>query len=155
MDSRQAWNDFHFLNTAFHDVAQAGTQRWVDSSLVRLSHRGGKDKSITRTVRALEGFSIEYAIPFPLTYVFGPNAMQTYSSVFTFVLQIRRAKSVLERILVRGAAGNMAHMGSEGKLFYAMRSKLSWFVKWVLFRGFLGSILIFVKAPSSISLPPM
>ena len=129
MDSRQAWNDFHFLNTAFHDVAEAGTQRWVDSSLVRLSHRGGKDKSITRTVRALEGFSIEYAIPFPLTYVFGPKAMQTYSFIFTFVLQIRRAKSVLERILVRGSTGNMAHMGSEGKVFYAMRSKLSWFVK--------------------------
>ncbi|KZT71569.1 hypothetical protein DAEQUDRAFT_749911 [Daedalea quercina L-15889] len=132
MDSRQAWNDFHFLNTAFHDVAEAGSQLWVDTSLVRFSHRGSRDKSIVRTVRALEGFSIEYAVPFPLTYVFGPKTMQTYSSIFTFVLQIRRAKSILERILVRGAAGNLSHIASEAKVFYAMRSKLSWFVNTLL-----------------------
>lgn len=117
------------MNTAFRDVAEAGAHRWVDTSLVRLSHRGSKDKSVNRTVRALDGFSIEYAMPFPLTYVFGPKAMQTYSFVFTFVLQIRRAKSVLERILIRGAMGHASYMASEMKAFYAMRSKLSWFVK--------------------------
>ncbi|TFY67661.1 hypothetical protein EVJ58_g1495 [Rhodofomes roseus] len=132
MDSKQAWNDFHFLNTAFRDVAEAGTHRWVDTSLVRFSHKGSKDKSVNRTVRALDGFSIEYAIPFPLTYVFGPKAMQIYSSIFTLVLQIRRAKSVLERILVRGAMGHASHMASEMKAFYAMRSKLSWFVNTLL-----------------------
>ncbi|KAH9938094.1 Spc98 family-domain-containing protein [Fomitopsis serialis] len=132
MDSRQAWNDFHFLNTAFHDVAEAGTHRWIETSLVRFSHRGSKDKSVTRTVRAFEGFSLEYAVPFPLTYVFGPKAMQTYSSIFTFVLQIRRAKSVLERILVRGGIGSTSRLASEMKVFYAMRSKLSWFVNTLL-----------------------
>jgi len=99
---------------------------------VRFSHRGSKDKSVTRTVRALDGFSLEYDVPFPLTYVFGPKAMQTYSSIFTFVLQIRRAKSVLERILVRSGIGSTSHMASEMKVFYAMRSKLSWFVNTLL-----------------------
>lgn len=57
--------------------------------------------------------------------------MQVYSSVFSFVLQIRRAKNVLERILVRSALANanVANMGGELKVFYAMRGKLSWFVK--------------------------
>jgi len=132
MDQRQLWTDFHFLNSAFRDVADAGTQRWIDPSLVRFSHRGNKDKSITRTVRAIEGMSIEYAVPFPLTYIFGPRVMQTYSSIFSLILQIRRAKSALERILVRGVVANVSYMGGDLKVFYAMRSKLSWFVNTLL-----------------------
>ncbi|KAI0921184.1 hypothetical protein AcW2_006240 [Taiwanofungus camphoratus] len=132
MDGRQPWNDFHFLNSAFHDVADAGSQKWIDSSLVRLSHRGNRDKFINRTVRAIDGLLIEYAVPFPLTYIFGPRAMQIYSSIFSFVLQIRRAKNVLERILVRTAVTNVTQVGSEMKVFYAMRNKLSWFVNTLL-----------------------
>ncbi|CCM01742.1 uncharacterized protein FIBRA_03808 [Fibroporia radiculosa] len=132
MDSRQPWTDFHFLNTAFRDVAEATPHQWIDTSLVRFSHRGAKDKSITRTVRAIDGLLIEYAVPFPLTYVFGPRVMQVYSSIFSFILQIRRAKSVLERILVRGDVAGTSHLGSDLKAFYAMRSKLSWFVNVLL-----------------------
>ncbi|KAH8096733.1 Spc98 family-domain-containing protein [Cristinia sonorae] len=131
MDSPQPWTDFHFLNNAFRDIVEQGRTPWVDPSLVRISHRG-KDKNIGRTVRAIEGLLIEYAVPFPLTYIFGSRTMQVYSSIFVFVLQIRRAKNALERILVRGALGNMPHSGDDLKVFYAMRSKLSWFVNALL-----------------------
>lgn len=132
MDNKQAWSDFHFLNRAFRDVVEASSHKWINASLVRFSHRGSKDKSITRTVRAIDGLLLEYAVPFPLAYIFGPRVMQAYSSIFSFILQIRRAKSVLERILVRGAVANMSHVGSELKVFYALRSKLSWFVNTLL-----------------------
>ncbi|KAH9948797.1 Spc98 family-domain-containing protein [Amylocystis lapponica] len=146
MDSRQPWNDFHFLNSAFRDVAEAGAQRWIDASLVRFSHRGSKDKAITRTVRAIDGLLVEYAVPFPLTYIFGPSVLCTYSAVFAFVLQIRRAKNVLERILVRGALAGRARLGSELKVFYAMRSKLSWFVNTLLDFVLHTQVLAFHKA---------
>ncbi len=129
MDSQLSWTDFHFLNSAFHDAVDAGRSPWIDPALVRFSHRGHKDKDIRRTVRAIDGLLIEYAVPFPLTYIFGPRAMQVYSSIFVIVLQIRRAKNALERILVRSALANMPNVGSELKIFYAMRGKLSWFVK--------------------------
>ncbi|OCH94284.1 hypothetical protein OBBRIDRAFT_163520 [Obba rivulosa] len=132
MDSGRAWNDFHFLNSAFRDVAEAGPHRWIDASLVRFSHRGSRDKSISRTVRAIDGLLIEYAVPFPLTYIFKPATMQVYSSIFSFILQIRRAKSVLERILVRDVLASSPHASSEFKAFYAMRSRLSWFVNTLL-----------------------
>lgn len=128
MDSPQTWTDFHFLNSAFRDVVELGRKPWVDPSLVRISHRG-KDKNIGRTVRAIDGLLIEYAVPFPLTYIFGPRTMQVYSSIFVFILQIRRAKHALERILIRGAVGGMSHVDGNFKVFYAMRSKLSWFIK--------------------------
>lgn len=131
MDTNQTWNDFHFLNSAFRDVVEAGRTLWVDPSLVRFSHRGSKDKVISLTVRAIDGLAVEYAVPFPLTYMFGPRVLQVYSSIFAFVLQIRRAQNALQRILIRNALVHMTNLGSELKVFYAMRSKLSWFVKYV------------------------
>lgn len=129
MDSQQPWSDFHFLNSAFGDVLDLGRAKWIESALVRFSYRGTKDRTINRTIRGIDGLLVEYAVPFPLTYLFGPRVLQAYGSLFVFLLQIRRAKNVLERILVRGAIASVPNLGSELKVFYAMRSKLSWFIK--------------------------
>ncbi|KAI1796107.1 Spc98 family-domain-containing protein [Ganoderma leucocontextum] len=140
MDTRERWNDFHFMNSAFRDVVAlySGRTRWVDASLVRFSFpkvqgQGAlQEKNIAQTVRALDGLLIEYAVPFPLTYIFGPRTTRVYSSIFTLVLQIRRAKSVLERILVRGGLAAGKQLDAEMKVFYAMRGRLSWFVNTLL-----------------------
>ncbi|TFK94263.1 hypothetical protein K466DRAFT_593763 [Polyporus arcularius HHB13444] len=142
MDTRLPWNDFHFMNSAFRDVVALypGRARWIEASLVRFSFppkgqgQGGplQEKNITQTVRAVDGLLIEYAVPFPLTYIFGPRTMRIYSSIFTLVLQIRRAKSVLERILVRGGLAAGKQLDAEMKVFYAMRGRLSWFVNTLL-----------------------
>lgn len=129
MDSQQPWSDFHFLNSAFGDVLDLGQTKWIEGTLVRFSYRGTKDRAVNRTIKGIEGLLVEYAVPFPLTYIFGPKVLQAYGSLFLFLLQIRRAKSVLERILVRGDLGTQAKSSSELKVFYAMRSKLSWFIK--------------------------
>jgi gamma-tubulin complex component 5 len=137
MDSQQSWSDFHFLNTAFRDVVEAstnvGAKEWVQASLVRLSYRGSKDKdkTIHRTVKAIDGLLVEYAVPFPLTYIFQPVTVRVYAEIFAFLLQVRRAKSVLERVLVRGEA-RAKTLRPELKVFYAMRSRLSWFIKSVI-----------------------
>lgn len=137
MDIRQAWNDFHFLNTAFCDVVEAnaganvGTSDWVQTSLVRLSYRGNQERgrTISRTVKAIDGLLVEYALPFPLTYIFSPRVLQVYSEIFVFLLQIRRAKTALEKILVRAEGMSGGRLRNEMKTFYAMRSRLSWFIK--------------------------
>src|SRR5882757_5973874 len=105
MDSRQSWNDFHFLNTAFRDVAEASPKKWIDPSLVRLSYRGDTNKATTRSVKGIDPLLVEYAVPFPLTYIFGPKTVQNYSSIFVWLVQVKRAQSVLESILLRGAGG--------------------------------------------------
>lgn len=132
MDSQQHWQDFHFLNSAFRDVVDANNAtKYIETSLVRFSYRGSQSTVIAQTVKALDGLLVEYAVPFPLAYILTPRVMSIYGSIFVFFLQIRRAKSVLERILVRGAMGSERHMKHELKVFYAMRGKLSWFIKWV------------------------
>ncbi|KAG8219040.1 Spc98 family-domain-containing protein [Butyriboletus roseoflavus] len=127
MDSQQAWNDFHFLNSAFRDVAESTNSDWIDASLIRLSYRGTKAATISNTVKAIDGLLVEYAVPFPLTYIFTPSVLQSYRSLFAFLLQVRRAKCVLERILLRGAVTNVGSK-FELKVLYAMRGKLSWFI---------------------------
>jgi gamma-tubulin complex component 5 len=134
MDSHQQWSDFHFLNSAFVDVAEAQGNKWIQTSLVRLAYRGGKDRTIGRSVKGIDGLVVDYAVPFPATFIFPPRVLQVYCSIFVFLLQIRRAKTALERILVRGAIANAPQLRTELKVFYAMRSKLSWFVKCVLCR---------------------
>ena len=136
MDNTQKpWSDFHLLNTLFNDVIEANlsadAKEWLNPSLVRLSYRGSreKDRSIKRTVKAIDGLLVEYAIPFPLTYIFQPTTIQGYRDILVFLLQVRRAKSVLERILVRGERGREKRLKEELKVLYAMRSRLSWFVK--------------------------
>lgn len=96
---------------------------------MRFSYRGKQDRAISRTVKSIDGLLVEYAVPFPLTYLFGPRVLQSYCSLFVFLLQIRRAKNVLERILVRGAIASAPNLGEDMKVFYAIRSKLSWFIK--------------------------
>lgn len=132
MNSKQNWTDFHFLNTAFSDIIDASNsagnvEEVIQVALFRLSFRGAslREKTISRTLKALDGLSLEYAVPFPLTYIFTPANLQIYGEIFVFMLQIRRAKSLLEKILVRGKAGNKAGL----KAFYVMRSRLSWFIK--------------------------
>ncbi|CAK5275129.1 unnamed protein product [Mycena citricolor] len=122
MDSSQAWGDFHFLNTAFRDVAEVGTE-WIQPSLVRLSYRG---TSGNRSIKALNNLLVEYAVSFPVAYIFSPAILQIYGDVFTLLLQIRRAKSLLDRILVRRGVVD------EMKAFYAVRSRLSWFINTLL-----------------------
>ena len=135
MDNTQKpWSDFHFLNTLFNDVIEvdlSDAKEWLNPSLVRLSYRGSreKDQSIERTVKAIDGLLVEYAIPFPLTYIFQPSTIQGYCDILVFLLQVRRAKNVLEKILVRGVRGREKRLKEGLKVLYAMRSRLSWFIK--------------------------
>ena len=131
MDSQQVWFDFHFLNSAFRDVVEMSYHRWIDPSLVRLSYQDNPDKATIGSVRGLDPLFVEYAVPFPLTYICGPKAIQSYSSIFVWLTQIKRARSLLENTVLRGSGlwPRDAHQQAEMKAFYALRNKLSWFVK--------------------------
>ncbi|CDO73818.1 hypothetical protein BN946_scf185015.g147 [Trametes cinnabarina] len=122
----------HFVDIVFaRDVVAMypGRARWSRRLPRPLSSSRvpSQERNVAQTVRALDGLLIEYAVPFPLTYIFGPRTTKVYSSIFTLVLQIRRAKNVLEKILVRGGVLGR-QMDAEMKVFYAMRGRLSWFV---------------------------
>ncbi|KAG9119477.1 hypothetical protein FRC07_005486 [Ceratobasidium sp. 392] len=79
IEMQKPWSDYHLLNSTFRDVLSATSASWID----------------------LSRLAIEYEFPFPLSYMFGTTALEVYSQVMVLVLQLRRAKMVLDRILVR------------------------------------------------------
>ncbi|EIN10987.1 hypothetical protein PUNSTDRAFT_112771 [Punctularia strigosozonata HHB-11173 SS5] len=128
MDSDLQWHDFHFMNSAFRDTAMASStrSRWIDSSLVRFSYRRRmQEHNPKQSVYVIDGLMLEYAVPFPLTYICGPKALRVYNSIFVFMLQIRRAKSALERTWLKSG-------GPCSIALHAMRSRLLWFVNTLL-----------------------
>jgi gamma-tubulin complex component 5 len=132
MDSGQAWNDFHFLNNTFRDTLKKYSVSRIEPTLVRFSYSGSRDKALGGKIDALENLLVEYAAPFPLTYIFGLHASRAYLSVLIFLLQIRRAKNVLEGMHMRGIASRQISDEYTKKIMFSMRSKLIWFTRCVL-----------------------
>ena len=126
----QAWSDFHFLNNTFRDIVQKYPTNRMDPNLIRFSYSGSRDQALRRTVEAFDGLLVEYAAPFPLTYLFGLHSSSVYRSLFVFLLQIRRAKGVLESAHTWDSAALRKTLGSNDKVAFAMRSRLLWFIKY-------------------------
>jgi gamma-tubulin complex component 5 len=131
MDSGQFWSDFHFLNNTFRDTLNKYSINRIEPTLVRFSYSGSRDKASRGTVEALEDLLVEYSAPFPLTYVFGMHASSVYCSIFVFLLQIRRAKNVLEGARMRDITSHLESKEYAKKVIFAMRSKLIWFIRCV------------------------
>lgn len=129
MDGRQLWTDFHFLNDAFRNVSgfSSNGDIWIDSHVVRASYKTNADSGLNRSVRNINGLVMEYGSPFPLYYIFHQRALESYNSILVLLIQIRRAKTSLDNILIRGI--NDMHRSKDLKTLYATRGRLSWFVK--------------------------
>ncbi|KAG8772569.1 hypothetical protein FRC12_002993 [Ceratobasidium sp. 428] len=124
IEMQKPWSDYHLLNSAFRDVLSVTSTAWIDLSRVRLVYKGTKARSGARSMRAIHGLAIEYEFPFPLSYMFGTTALDVYSQVLVLVLQLRRAKMVLDRILVR----DVGAYREELKMVYVLRGQLMWFI---------------------------
>jgi len=132
MDLGQTWNDFHFLNNTFRDTLKKFPVNRIEPTLVRFSYSGPRDKALKGTIDALEDLRVEYVAPFPLTYIFGLHTSGVYQSILIFLLQIRRAKNVLEGAHMRDIASRQKSKEDSNKIILSMRSKLIWFIKCVL-----------------------
>src|SRR5260221_302013 len=132
MDLGQTWIDFHFLNNTLRDTLKKYSVNRIEPTLVRFSYSGSREKALKGTIDALGDLLVEYAAPFPLTYIFGLHNSSVYRSIFVFLLQIRRAKNVLEGARMRDITSRQKSKDVSNKVVFSMRSKLIWFIKCVL-----------------------
>ncbi|KLO08519.1 hypothetical protein SCHPADRAFT_605654 [Schizopora paradoxa] len=146
MDERKSWIDFHFLNSAFRDTVDYQRNKWINSALVRLTYRAlssSPDSSTARqSVRGIAGLCVEYAAPFPLYYIFDQPCIQAYNEIFVLLVQLRRAKTVLDGILFRRNV-TFGLRASESKALYATRGRLSWIVNTIY--NFIGQNVLQVE----------
>ncbi|KAF8338860.1 Spc98 family-domain-containing protein [Cantharellus anzutake] len=124
------WTDYHFLNSTFRQVALSTPNTWIDPDSIRFSYRGAKRKAKFESIRQLEGLSVEYQMPFPLTYMLGPAENEIYSSILVILLQLKFARSAVERIHIKGVdkMGLTRSHPNLMKLFYSLRARFVWLI---------------------------
>ncbi|KAH7105660.1 Spc98 family-domain-containing protein, partial [Auriculariales sp. MPI-PUGE-AT-0066] len=113
--------DTHFLQSSFRDaVAGSPNQASLDADLFRLSRTSSRARS-SHSVDVLGTLSVEFLASFPLGYFFSGKNMQQYSSIFCFLVQIRRANQSLEQVFQLPDSG--------GSFLHLLRHRLLWIVR--------------------------
>ncbi|KAL2010689.1 hypothetical protein VTN00DRAFT_6496 [Thermoascus crustaceus] len=128
---RGAWNDRFLLTELAQSVL--GDLPCVDSSrlIVRSSRGPYRDvNNRSRSVKILRTLSIDYVLPWPVANIITKDAIQTYQRISTFLMQIRRAKYVLEKQRLRKGSGPDAEFedDEDDALGYGIRHNLLWFI---------------------------
>ncbi|KZS97804.1 hypothetical protein SISNIDRAFT_481691 [Sistotremastrum niveocremeum HHB9708] len=128
MDSSQPWDDFHWLNRAFGDVLRSkhGKTLLEDPTRIRLYLRRVPRRSIHRSLKALDGLVMDYAFTFPANYIFG-SCTVIYSRILALLLQLRRAKSLIDTSIFVSAT-KTALTGQPLASLLILRVRLSWFL---------------------------
>ena len=136
LDSRAAaWRD-RFLLTEHIQTVFAPVPE-VDAARLRMrvvaaagpASRATKDAAGRKTVDALANIEVDYRLPWPVLNIVRSDSLATYRRVFTFLLQLRRARYLLERLRLGPAAtaATSTTAATTTKIFYSLKQRLLWF----------------------------
>lgn len=120
----EAWKDRFFLTELFQGVY--GSLQTVDTErlAVRSVAGGYRDsQNKWRSVKIVASVSVEYNVPWAVANIVKRPSIITYQRVFTFLMQIRRAKLILERQRLP----RLHNKYGEKDRIYALRLRLLWF----------------------------
>ncbi|CAJ2507293.1 Uu.00g084790.m01.CDS01 [Anthostomella pinea] len=130
------FNNIDLLNPNWHDrfiltaVAQESFDTLVDSHRITVSvSTGGADVDVNdarKSVRkGLPSVRVAYRLSWPTRVILSDESLTQYQSVFTFLLQLQRANSVLNKH--RLMSDGVADMVPEQATYYGIRTRLLWF----------------------------
>lgn len=124
------WNDRFLLTelvqSAFGETDCVDTSRLV----VRSARKNFQDfESQSRKVKILKSISIDYVLPWPVANIITKPTIRMYQRISTFLMQIRRAKYILERqrLLKKDDTSDDDEDEDDG-LGYIIRHNLLWFI---------------------------
>lgn len=123
------WNDRFLLTelvqSAFGEIDCVDTSRLIVRSARKALH---DFESQSRRVKILKTISIEYVLPWPVANIVTKLAMSMYQRISTFLMQIRRAKYVLERQrLLKKEDTDENDEDEDDGIGYIIRHNLLWF----------------------------
>ena len=82
-----------------------------------------------RTMSALEHIRVSYTLPWPVANVIRKDSIEVYQRVYTFLMQLQRAKYLLQQRNTRSVQGTNKKPLSR---VYALRHRLLWFTNTML-----------------------
>lgn len=129
-DGQGVWNDRFLLTelvqSTFGDIVCIDFSRLLMRS-TRSPYPDGGIQS--RSVKMLKVLSMDYILPWPVANIIPKSAIAVYQRIFTFLMQIRRAKYILERQRLRkeddAPEGFGVNIGDDGA-GYIIRHSLLW-----------------------------
>lgn len=117
--AKNAWNDSFTITELLRETI--GVTDGVVSENLRVSSTplAADTDAARRTVKSLASIQVVYRLPWAVSLIVRPATLATYRKIFTLLLQIRRASSVLTNSKLLSS--------SEPAQFYLIRTKLLWF----------------------------
>ncbi|CAG8493462.1 4496_t:CDS:10 [Ambispora gerdemannii] len=140
MDRGQLWYDSYVLNEIFIDTLH--NLDWLPNGVIsaRIDDNVLKRPDITN-MRIFEKIMIECRLPWPINNIIQVDSLQYYKQITIFLLQIRRAKYLVERMAFSRLQNEQLDPKSrEMKLFYGIRLNLIWFLN-TIWDYLMGTIL--------------
>ncbi|KAI0119648.1 Spc98 family-domain-containing protein [Daldinia grandis] len=146
------FNNMDLLNSNWHDhfnlTALAHETFGTISNAHRLVVSVATDnltddvKDIRRSVRkGLPLVRILYRLSWPVRIILSDESLAQYESVFTLLLQLRRATYVLHKYrLVSDSIAGTPNTSSDQTTYYGLRAKLLWFCN--TFRSYLDTLVL-------------
>jgi len=130
-----AWRDRFLLTDLIQSVFS--TVASIDAGNLRMgvataaepgvvSSRSWKDRVGKKNIHSLEALAIEYRLPWAVANILTPaTSYPVYNSIFTFLLQLRRVRYLLERLPLRPPKED--HFRRPPKCYYRLKQMLLWF----------------------------
>lgn len=124
----EGWHGRYALTATGHEAFASllDTNR-LSISVDSASYRQPVSQGRVSVKAALPSVRVHYRLPWPVQMIVTTESLAQYQSVFTFLLQIRRAMHAMHRRKILDDSWADGVGGNERGLFYSTRHKLLWF----------------------------
>lgn len=130
----EAWNDGFLLTEQFQGVFDPLSCFEANRLAVRPSAGSYQDiQNERRSVKIFSSLRVWYTLPWPIATIVRRDSIDIYQRIFIFLLQVQRAKGLLERLrLLKNVIPFTNSEGRENHLAYSLSHRLLWFANSIL-----------------------
>lgn len=125
----EVWNDGFLLTELFQGTFRVLPCIDIECLTVRPSAGSYQDiRSTRRSMKTLGSIHVWYTLPWSVTNIVKEESVAVYQRVFVFLMQVQRAKHMLERQRLLKSALPATETGDgENHLVFSLRHRLLWF----------------------------
>ncbi|KAL1410217.1 hypothetical protein Q8F55_004222 [Vanrija albida] len=118
MSCGKPWADFQLLTSSLRDAIETHGATWMNAPAVRARTTRRSGRAVLADIR------VDYLVPFPLSQLFTPTAVDLRSDIFVFLLRLVKGRKVL--LEARMLAESYGGARPELRLLRKLRHALSW-----------------------------
>ena len=123
------WNDRFVLTGLFHETFVNVNCVDINRLVIRPSPEGhSTDQSLGRSVRSFASIEVNYTLPWAVAIIVNPRSQRIYQTIYVFLLQVERAKQLLQRIQPSKGLALTKDEGNDHRVILSLRHRLLWFV---------------------------